>query len=115
MLQKEKLVENAADVGNYMMTRLKEVTESSQIVGDVRGKGLFIGIELVKDKLTKTPAPEETGRVTKEAFRRGLLIGSSGVYSNVLRLIPPLIITKEEAEVAVTIIEAALKTVEKTL
>ena len=85
-----------------------------KIVGDVRGKGLFIGIELVKDKFTKKPAPEETGRVAEEAFRRGLLIGSSGVYSNVLRLIPPLIITKEEAEVAVTIIEAALKTVEKT-
>jgi len=99
--RREKLLDNAADVGEYLMEGLREISETHETIGDVRGKGLFIGMELVKDRMNKRPAAEETGRIVTEAFRRGLLLGISGTYRNIIRMIPPLILTKEEAETAV--------------
>lgn len=78
------------------------------IIGDVRGKGLMVGVELVKDKI-KTPAVEETKTLRKSCLEKGLLVGAGGVWANVLRIQPPLVITKEELDEALAIIERSLK------
>jgi 4-aminobutyrate aminotransferase-like enzyme len=77
------------------------------VVGEVRGKGLMIGVELVKDKESKTPNPEGAARVMEVAKEHGLLVGKGGLYGNVLRLSPPLIINEDDAARAVDTLEIA--------
>ena len=107
-LLKESLVKNAADVGAFMMDRLKEVQQKHAIVGDVRGRGLMIGIELVKDRVTKERATAERDKVVEACFARGLLVLGAG--KNAIRLSPPLVLTKAQATTAVDIIDQALGT-----
>ncbi|MFP5203767.1 MAG: acetyl ornithine aminotransferase family protein [Acidobacteriota bacterium] len=102
---------NAATVGEFMLERLRGWVKTHPVVGEVRGRGLMIGIELVKDKATREPAPELRDRVETLAFERGLMMLGCGATS--LRLSPPLIVTKEEATVALDILEDALSVVEK--
>ena len=103
---------NAARVGEFMLERLRGLEEDAiASVGDVRGRGLMIGIELVKDKATREPAVELRNRVETLAFERGLVMLGCGETS--LRLSPPLVVTKEEATVALDILEDALTVVEK--
>ena len=104
-------VANAARVGDLMLKRLEGWKKTHPIVGDVRGRGLMIGIELVKNKQTREPASELRNRVEYLAFERGLLILGCGETS--IRLCPPLILTEEEATVALDILEDALSAVEK--
>jgi 4-aminobutyrate aminotransferase len=99
-------ISNAARVGEFMLERLRGWKQSHASVGDVRGRGLMIGIELVKDKATREPAVELRNRVETLAFERGLIMLGCGETS--LRLSPPLIVTKEEATVALDILEDAL-------
>ncbi len=115
ILQRDKLADNAAVVGDYILKRLRELSETSEWIGDVRGKGLFIGIELVKDHKTKDPASKEAQQVVNEAFQRGAIVQTTGTYNHVLRLVPPLILTKDEAETGLNILEESLKTVERKL
>ncbi len=105
-LLKEQLMKNAADVGAHFINAVKALQEKHQIVGDVRGKGLMIGIELVRDRQTKERATQERDRLVDECFKRGLLVLGAG--RNTLRLCPPLVLTKNEADVAVDIIDQAL-------
>ena len=107
-LLKESLVKNAADVGAFMMDRLKEVQQKHAIVGDVRGRGLMIGIELVKDRVTKERATAERDKVVEACFARGLLVLGAG--KTAIRLSPPLVLTKAQATTAVDIIDQALGT-----
>jgi 4-aminobutyrate aminotransferase len=102
---------NAARVGEFMLQRLRGWTESHPLVGDVRGRGLMIGIELVKDKTTREPATALRNRVETLAFERGLMVLGCGETS--LRLSPPLIVNENEATVALDILEEALTLVEK--
>ena len=102
---------NAADVGAFMLERLLGWLKSHAQVGDVRGRGLMIGIELVRDKATREPAPELRDRTVTLAFERGLMILGCG--ANSLRLAPPLIVGRQEAEVALDILEDALSQAEK--
>jgi len=111
VIRKERLAENAAKQGEYLIKRLKEMRETHKYLGDVRGKGLMVGIELVKDKKTKTPATEERNDLILEAFRRGVLLLGAGQSS--LRLAPPLIINQQQIDVGLEIFEESLKTVEK--
>ena len=108
-LLKESLMKNAAEVGAFMIDRLKEVQQKHAIVGDVRGRGLMIGIELVKDRVTKERATAERDRVVEACFARGLLVLGAG--KNAIRLSPPLVLTKAQATTAVDIIDQALGTV----
>ncbi len=101
------LIENAASVGSYILAQLQELQKKFPIIGDVRGRGLMIGVELVKDPLTKEKAVSERSRIIQACFERGLLILGCG--ENVIRLIPPLIISKNEADTALTILEDVLK------
>ncbi len=101
---------NAASVGGMMLERLRGWKETHPLVGDVRGRGLMIGIELVKNKETREPAPALRNRVETLAFERGLMVLGCGETS--LRLCPPLIVTREEASVALDILEESLTAVE---
>ncbi len=108
-LLKDSLMKNAAEVGAFMMDRLKEVQQKHAIVGDVRGRGLMIGIELVKDRVTKERAIVERDKVVEACFARGLLVLGAG--KNAIRLSPPLVLSKAQATTAVEIIDQALSTV----
>jgi 4-aminobutyrate aminotransferase len=100
------LIENAARTGEYLRSRMRDWPSRFPIVGDVRGLGLMIGIELVKDQRTKERAPELRDLVVELAFRRGLLILGAG--DNTLRLCPPLIITRDQCDNALDTLEACL-------
>jgi 4-aminobutyrate aminotransferase len=102
---------NAAKVGAKILDRLNGWKKTHALVGDVRGRGLMIGIELVKNKETREPATELRNRVEEVAFEKGLIILGCGETS--IRLCPPLIVSEQEATVALDILEDALTQVEK--
>jgi 4-aminobutyrate aminotransferase len=104
-------IRNAARVGEFILERVRGWKSSHPLVGDVRGRGLMIGIELVKDKATREPATALRNRVETLAFERGLVILGCGETS--IRLCPPLIVSEHEATVALDILEDALTVVEK--
>jgi len=103
-------VANAVKVGNAIMQRLKEWPKKHPIVGDVRGRGLMIGIEIVKDQGTREAAAEWRNQIETLAFDRGLLILGCGETS--IRLAPPLIVSQEEADIALDILEESISKVE---
>ncbi len=105
-LLRTSLMQNATEVGAYMMDLLKGLQEKHQIIGDVRGKGLMIGIELVRDRVTKERATDERNTVVDACFERGMLILGAG--RNALRLSPPLVLTKAQAKTAVEILDQAI-------
>ena len=104
-----QLVANAADVGGYLLDGLRELQQKHPIIGDVRGKGLMIGIELVRDRVTKVRATTERDRIVDEAFARGLLILGAG--RNTIRLSPPLVLTRAQARIAIDILDASMTAV----
>lgn len=110
-LLEEGLIQNAEKIGGYILEKLKGLQEQLDLIGEVRGKGLMIGVELVRDQKTKEKATEERNRVIQACFEKGLLILGCG--ENTIRLIPPLIITKQEADTALEILEEVLKRVER--
>jgi 4-aminobutyrate aminotransferase-like enzyme len=95
------LRQNALAMGAYFKERLFELQDRHPVIGDVRGLGLMIGIELVRDRLTKEPAPDVLLRVQEGAKRRGLIIGRGGLHANTIRLCPPLIVSRAEIDAAV--------------
>jgi len=110
IIEREGLA-NAARVGEFIFERVSGWKQSHPSVGDVRGRGLMIGLEIVKDKATREPAAGLRNRIETLAFERGLVLLGCGESS--LRLSPPLIVSKEEATVALDILEDALTTAEK--
>ena len=109
-LLNERLVANAAEVGAHMMAGLRDLAGKHPIIGEVRGRGLMIGVELVRDRQTKERATDERDRAVNAAFARGLLVLGAG--KNAVRFSPPLILTREQADVAVTIFDEVLSEVE---
>jgi 4-aminobutyrate aminotransferase len=109
-LLKDRLVANAADVGGHMMSGLKALAEKHPLIGDVRGRGLMIGVELVRDRQTKDRAPQERDAVVNAAFSRGLLLLGAGI--NAIRFSPALVLTREQADIAVRIFDEAVSDVE---
>ena len=103
---KNGVIKNAEIMGNYLIKRLNEIKNDFEIIGDVRGRGLFVGIELVSDK--KKPATQETSKIIGACRKNGLILLPCGRYNNVIRLIPPLIIKKEEIDTALNILIKAL-------
>ncbi len=103
------LVENAEKMGNYLIEKLKEMQKNYEIMGDVRGKGLMVGVELVKDREKKTPAKEECDKILQKCFEKGLLLLSCG--ESVIRFMPPLIVEKEHIDKALEIFEEVLKSI----
>jgi 4-aminobutyrate aminotransferase-like enzyme len=112
VMEEDNLCDNSAVVGAYYRGKLEELQQKHRLIGEVRGMGLLQGIELVKDRQTKEPAPQETNRVMDEAKNRGLLIGKGGLYGNVLRTSPPLNIGKADVDEAIRILDEAFAAVE---
>jgi 4-aminobutyrate aminotransferase len=106
VINSEKLVENAVKMGRVAMKRLEEMKEDYEIVGDVRGKGLFIGVEIVKSKKTKERGVLESQAVARACFKDGLILISAG--RNTLRVIPPLNVAREELEEGLDVMEGAI-------
>ncbi len=102
-LLETQLIRNAAEIGNFMQDRMREWPRRFRHVGDVRGLGLMIGIEIVRDRQTKERAPDLRDRVVMRAFERGLLVLGAG--PNVIRLAPPLVITRDQASFAMDTLE----------
>lgn len=113
VMERERLHERAERVGGYVMKRLKELMESFELIGEVRGRGLLIGIDLVKDRRTREPARAEALKVCWRAWEKGLVMISFGRFGNVLRIAPPLTIGSEELEKALSILEGSMEDVAK--
>lgn len=112
-LLEHQYIANAAKMGAHIMKLMADWRERHKIVGDIRGKGLMIGIELVRDQKTKERAPDLRNRIVEMAFHKGLLILGAG--ENALRLAPPLMIDEEQAEFAVRTLDACLTEVERSI
>jgi len=108
-LLENELIANAARIGGHILDRLRDWPQRFPHVGDVRGLGLMIGFELVRDRMTKERAPELRDRIQEMAFERGLLVLGAG--RNSMRLCPPLVITRDQADFAVDTLEECLKKV----
>ncbi len=111
VVKEEKLLDNAVKQGAYIMKRLGELKERSEIVGDVRGKGLMIGMEIVEDKESKKPAPQKATDIMMRSWKRGINVISCG--ASTIRVAPPLIITRELVGAALDIIEDSVREVGK--
>jgi 4-aminobutyrate aminotransferase len=109
VIEKEGLLEHSAEVGAYMMDRMSSWPKNLKLVGDVRGRGLMIGVDIVKDKATKEYAAAERDLIIEKAFERGILFLGCGPTS--LRLCPPLVVTKAEADVALDVLEECIRQV----
>ncbi len=109
----EDLIERAERLGAYLMNRLRDMMERHSSIGDVRGKGLLIGVEIVGDKASKRPDVEAADRICAEAFKRGLYIIRMGSYgTGVLRVAPPLVVTREQLDEALRILDESIGIVE---
>jgi 4-aminobutyrate aminotransferase len=110
VIEEEGLMENAVRVGARLKGKLEDLSEESRMLGDVRGLGLMIGVEIVKDKQSKIKAKKETDGIMLEAFKRGLMLLPCG--PNSIRFSPPLNITEQQADTAYDIFAAALAVIE---
>jgi 4-aminobutyrate aminotransferase len=108
-LLKAGLVENAATVGEHMLDRLRGLADKHPLIGDVRGKGLMIGVELVRDRATKERAVTERNQVIQEMFRRGVL--ALGAGRNAVRFAPPLVLTRAQADTIIDIFDESLSAI----
>lgn len=98
VIDAENIQQNAHEVGGYLKNLLTDLADEHDMIGEVRGMGLMLGVELVRDRQTKEPASTETAELLERCKQRGLLIGKGGLYGNVLRIKPPMCITKADAE-----------------
>lgn len=108
IIDEEGLQENCKVVGGHFKSQLQKLADDHQVIGDVRGKGLMLGVELVKDRGTKEPHTEAAKQLMEEAREMGVLLGKGGLNGNVLRIKPPMCITKDDADFAVDVIDRAL-------
>ena len=110
VIREERLLESATVQGAYIMKRLEELKQQTEIVGDVRGKGLMIGMEIVENKETKKPAPKKAAEIMMRSWKRGVAVITCG--SSTVRIAPPLKITKELVDAALEILGDVVKEVE---
>jgi 4-aminobutyrate aminotransferase len=111
IIEEEHLSERADKLGKVMLDQLEKMKDKYEMIGDVRGMGLAVGVEIVKDKKSRAPDPEMTRRITEEAHKRGLiLIAPIGFYGNVIRIAPPLVIPSDLVMKGLGILEEAIRT-----
>ncbi|MGQ9507287.1 MAG: aspartate aminotransferase family protein [Candidatus Bathycorpusculaceae bacterium] len=111
VIEREHLAENAEKMGVLLKKRLEELKDNYEIIGDVRGKGLILGVEFINDEKTLEPASAEVAKICYEAWKMGLILGYVGMFSNVIEITPPLIINEEQVNSACEILEQAIKNV----
>ena len=107
VIEEEGLIERAEHIGALLKEGFLKLQEKYEFIGDVRGLGAMVGMELVKDRETKEPATEETKEVAREAIKRGLIFPTAGVYGNVIRMLVPLVVKEEEIQEALEILDEA--------
>jgi len=108
VLEEEHLQENALRVGGHLIARLRELQRRHALIGDVRGSGLFLGVELVRDPSTLEPASEEAAYIVNRLRDRGILTGTDGPHHNVLKLRPPLVFSSSDAELFLETLDEVL-------
>jgi 4-aminobutyrate aminotransferase len=108
VIEAERLTENAAVMGERLLAGLEELKSRHELVGDVRGKGLLAGMELVRDRGTREPAPQETAKVVYRCYELGLLVMYTGLLGNVVEFTPPLTISEQDVDEALEILDRAL-------
>ena len=113
VMETEANPNHVSDVGSHLQAGLDQLWEKYPLIGDVRGKGLMQGIELVKDRKTKEPAPDAVVKIFEQTREYGLLIGKGGLYSNVLRISPPLTATNDHVDEALVILDHAFAKVQE--
>ena len=96
--EREGLQDNALETDTYLIDGLQEIATGTKIIGDIRGSGLFLGIDLVRECDSREPATDETRLAVKLLRERGVLINSTGVYENILKIRPPLVFSKENVD-----------------
>jgi 4-aminobutyrate aminotransferase-like enzyme len=111
VIEEDNLLENTHVVGGYFRKKLEELQQKYLLIGDVRGMGLMQALELVKDRQTKEPAPQETVQVMEAARNNGLLVGKGGLYGNVLRLSPPMNISKADVDEGIRMLDKSFSEV----
>lgn len=105
IIQRDNLAERASVIGEKMLNRFRAMQEKYSIIGDIRGIGAMVSMELVKDRKTKEPAKDETGRIVSLSWKKGAISLSAGIYGNVIRLLPPLVMTDDQLEQGLDILE----------
>lgn len=108
VIEKEGLQRNSLEIGSYLISGFDKLAEKHNIIGEVRGKGLMLGVELVKDRATKEPASAECAQVFETCKDLGLLIGKGGLFGNTLRIKPPMCIHRQDADFMLEVIDEAL-------
>jgi alanine-glyoxylate transaminase/(R)-3-amino-2-methylpropionate-pyruvate transaminase len=108
VLEKENLAKNTHEVGTHLIAKLKKLGEKNARIGEIRGMGLMIGVELVKDKKSQEPDSPLAVKVLDLTKERGLLIGKGGLSGNILRIKPPLCVTKKDADFMAEVLEDSL-------
>ncbi|XP_036984948.2 alanine--glyoxylate aminotransferase 2, mitochondrial isoform X1 [Artibeus jamaicensis] len=109
VIKEENLQENSQEVGTYMLLKFAKLRDEFEIIGDVRGKGLLIGIEMVKDKTSRQPLPrEEVSQIQEDCKRMGLIIGRGGLFSQTFRIAPSMCVAKPEVDFAVEVFRCAV-------
>jgi 4-aminobutyrate aminotransferase len=111
VIEEQHLLANAADIGSYLLECLEQLKVQHTIVGDVRGRGCILGVELVRDRATREPAARETAKMVYRCFENGLLLFYGGLYSNVLEITPPLTLTRADVDRGVAIMDRSLSDV----
>jgi 4-aminobutyrate aminotransferase-like enzyme len=108
-LEEQNLADEALKKGEYLKDQLERLKAKHKLIGEVRGKGLMIGIELVRDHASKTPASDEGKKIREICLENGVLLGFGGIYANVLRIQPPLVISQGQMENVVKVLDLALQ------
>ncbi len=98
VIEQQDLQAHALEIGNYLLEGLKELKADQPLIGDIRGTGMFIGIDLVRDRDSREPATVETGKAVNLLRQHGVLIGSTGQYDNILKIRPPMVFSRENAD-----------------
>ena len=101
IIEEEKLQQNAYDVGLYLLERLNELADQHPLIGHIHGRGLFLGVELIKNRQTLEPAHQEARDIAENMKNEGILIGSTGRFGNVIKIRPPLVFSKENADLLI--------------
>ena len=108
IIDREKLQENSLKIGNQILAGLNKLKEKHNLIGDVRGKGLMLGIELVKDRQSKDPAKEECAQILETCKDMGLLLGKGGLWGQTIRFSPPMCVNEQDADFLLEVLDRAL-------